>query len=136
MRRQTTNEPNGPATSAMQMPAIKALIMKSAILLLDHAAVDVVLMVVMVGINGKGLGFLLPEQCKIRRIDADLFRATVTADVMIETDHLIRGGHYQVQIVGDHQYTAVVAIANFVDELIKLGLPCYVHTLGRLVQHQ
>src|SRR3990167_9107510 len=155
MRRHTTKEPSGPATNARARPASRALSRKSAMLaaisvdmrfyrafdaqarrcLGNYRAMQIVLMVMVVGVDGQALG-VLAEQLDKGRIEADLFRMAGTADVTVEADHLISGAHRQVQVVGDHQHTATMAIARLGDQTVQLSLAGNIDALYRLIQHQ
>src|SRR3990167_6935978 len=155
MRRHTTKEPSGPATSARARPASRALSRKSAMLaaisvnmrfyrafdaqarrcLGNYRAMQIVLMVMVVGVDGQALG-VLAEQLDKGRIEADLFRMAGTADVTVEADHLISGAHHQVQVVGHHQHAAAMTVTQLGDQAVHLGLAGHIDALYRLIQHQ
>src|SRR5690606_8774595 len=98
MRRQTTNEPSGPATRARARPASNALSRKSAMVAVravlvrfqDHAAVQVVGVVVAVLVDGQAAG-VAAEQLDEGRIAADLLGVPGTAHVAVQAHHLIGG---------------------------------------------
>ncbi len=79
---------------------------------------------------------ILAEQLDEGRVAADLLRVPRAADVAIEADHLIGGAHHQVQVVGDHQHTAAVAVAQHTDQPVQLGLAGDVDALHRFVEYQ
>lgn len=64
----------------------------------NDTTVQVVLMVVMMGIERR----FSAEQGDKFRINRDLLRCTVTANMLIQTNHLIGRRHDQMQVVGDH----------------------------------
>src|SRR5690606_33438844 len=142
MRRQTTKEPSGPATSASARPASRALSRKSAMFAVfvvyvgfQYGAMQVVGMVVAMVIDRHAAG-ILAEQFDEGRIVADLFRMARTAHVPIQANHLVGRAHYQMQVVGHHQHAAAEAVAQLADQAVQLRLPGDVHALHRLVQHQ
>ena len=102
---------------------------------LNHAAMQVVRVVMMVVVDGQALG-VLAEQFDERRVAADLLRVPRAAHMAVEADHLIGGAHHQVQVVLDHQYAAAMALAQSRDQPIQLGLTGDVNALHRLVEHQ
>ncbi|MNF93031.1 hypothetical protein D3C84_756910 [compost metagenome] len=59
-----------------------------------------------------------------------------TAYVTIEANHLVRGAHHQMQIVGDHQHTATMTVTQAGDQAVQLGLAGHVDTLYRFVEYQ
>ena len=61
---------------------------------------------------------------------------SLTAYVTIETDHLIRRCHYQVQVVGNQQDATVQFVAYPADQFIQLQFPVKVHSLHRFVQYK
>ena len=101
----------------------------------DHGAVQVVLVVMVVGVNGQALG-ILAEQFDEGRIEADLLRVPGTADMAIQADHLVGGAHHQVQIVGDHQHPAAITITQLGDQPLQLGLTGDIDALYRLIEYQ
>src|SRR5690606_18086051 len=118
MRRQTTKEPSGPATSASARPASSAFSRKSAMFAvfvvyvgLQHRAMQVMRVVVMMVINRQAAR-VVAEQFDERRITADLLRVTGAAHMAIQANHLVGGAHYQMQIMGNHQYAAAIAITQ------------------------
>ena len=72
--------------------------------------------VMMVGVDRQHLLFRAPEQAGKFGMARHAFRFTVTADVTIETDHLMGAGHHQMQVVGDHQHGAVELGRQLADE--------------------
>ena len=90
----------------------------------------------MVSVDGEALRLLLSEQGQVGWVNTDLFGSAMTADVVVEAHDLICRGHDQMQVVGNHQHPAMVAVADFIDQLVKLGLPGDIHALSRLIQHQ
>ena len=88
---------------------------------LDHAAMQVVIVVMMVVIDGEALG-VLAEQFDKGWVAADLLRVAGAADMAVEANHLIGGAHHQMQIVRDHQHAAAMALAQSRDQPIQLGL--------------
>src|SRR3989344_3531173 len=107
MRRQTTNEPKGPATSARASPASNALSRKSGMvtavsmdmglqlavnsqaagLALDNAAMQIMGVVMVVVINRQILCVLAKELDKCR-VAADLFLVAGAAHMAIQAHHL------------------------------------------------
>ncbi|VFT48114.1 Uncharacterised protein [Pseudomonas aeruginosa] len=79
---------------------------------------------------------VLAEQLDEGRVAADLLGVPGAADMAVQADHLVGGAHHQVQVVGDHQHTAAVAVAQFADEAVEFGLAGDVDALHRLVEHQ
>ena len=80
MRRQTTKEPSGPAMAATPKPPNRARIRKSAMIalaaFLDHIAMDVVLMIVMMTVQGELFRALGSEQIHKGWIGADMLWMT------------------------------------------------------------
>ena len=62
-------------------------------------------------------------------------RLAGTADMAVEADDLVGGGHDHVQIMADHQDAAAALITNGLDEFVERQLACVVHTGDGLVQH-
>ena len=101
----------------------------------DHRAMQVVAVVVVVVVDGQALG-VLAEQLDEGRVGADLLRVPRAAHMAIQADHLVGGAHHQVQVVRDHQYAAAMAVAQLSDQAVQLGLAGDVDALHRLIQHQ
>src|SRR5690554_6207104 len=115
MRRQTTKEPSGPATSASASPASKACSKKSgmiasrSVLLLfvicrQDAATQVVAMVMLMVVDRQIAGGLRPEQLDKGRIMADLLRQSGTTNMPVQTNNPVGRPHDQMQIMGNHEY--------------------------------
>lgn len=94
------------------------------------------MVIVAMCVDCEAFRFLPAKQRKVRRINTDLLRPTMTTDVMIQADNFVRAGHNQVQIVRNHEDAALVASANLVDEFVKFSLAADVDTLCRLVKDQ
>lgn len=97
---------------------------------------EIMVMIVTVRVYRQALSFLPAKQGKIGRIYTHLLWSAMTADVMIQTDDFVGARHDQMQIVRDHEDTALMAAADVVDELIQLGLPTHVDTLCRFIKYQ
>ncbi|MNC53382.1 hypothetical protein D3C75_1027870 [compost metagenome] len=78
----------------------------------------------------------LAKQFDERRVAADLLGVARAAHVAVQAHHLVGGAHHQVQVVGDHQHAAAVALAQAADQPVQLGLAGDVDALHRLVEHQ
>ena len=102
---------------------------------LDHAAMQVVGVIVVVVIDGQ-VARALAEQRLIGRIAADLLGMARAADVPIQADHLVGGAHHQVQVVGHHQHAAAMALAQLADQPVQLALAVDVDALHGFVEHQ
>ena len=89
----------------------------------DHIAVHVVCVVVVMGVDGDLLGGLTPEELQIGRVVAYHFGPTSAADMTVQAEHRVGGGHHHVQVVRDHQHRAAVSCAYLADQRIELGLP-------------
>lgn len=76
------------------------------------------------------------KEFQIGRVAADLLRVTGTADMVVQADYPISSLHDQMQIVGDHQYTATSIIPELADQLIQFSLTIHINTLYGFVQHQ
>ena len=100
-----------------------------------HAAVQIVTMVVAVVIDGQTLGVFAKHFDKCR-IVADLLGVARTAHMAIQANHLIGGTHHQMQVVGDHQHAAAVAVAQPGNQAVQLGLAADIHALYRFIEHQ
>ena len=101
----------------------------------DHRAMQVMGVVVMVVVDRQALG-VLAEQLDERRVAADLLGVAGAAYVTVEAHHLVGGAHHQVQVVGNHQHAAAVAVAQACNQAIQLGLPGDINALYRFVEHQ
>lgn len=94
------------ATGALAVISIAtgAVAMEFALAAVDHIAVGVVLVVVMVSVNchlrGVGVAGDLAKQGEVGGVVGDLFRMAMTADVLVEADDSIGSRHHQMQVVG------------------------------------
>lgn len=55
---------------------------------------------------------------------------------MVQAQHFVGFGHYQMQIMGDHQHRAVKLPTELVDKIVQRNLTVDVDTLRRLVEDQ
>src|SRR5690554_4536108 len=102
----------------------------------DKLRLIFVLMIVMVGIEGDlSLGAMTKklQECRIER---DLCRMAVAANMLVETNYCIGVGHHQMQVVRDQQNTTAEFVAQFANQGVKGSLAGNVNTLHRLVKHQ
>ena len=88
------------------------------------------------GVDGDLLGGLTPEELQIGRVVAYHFGPTSAADMTVQAEHRVGGGHHHVQVVRDHQHRAAVSCAYRADQRIELGLPGDVHALHGFVEQQ
>lgn len=56
--------------------------------------------------------------------------------MVIQTQHLIRFRHHQMQVVRDHQHRAIQLAPQLVNEIVQGDLTIDIHALSRLIQHQ
>src|SRR6266851_307500 len=133
MRRHTTNEPSGPATAATPSPASTARSTKSS--MMRRRLGGVVAMIMMVGVDGEAVD-RRAEQRAIGGVASHRIGMPAAADMVVEADHAVGGGHHQMQIVRDQQHAAAARVADAADEREELGLAGDVDALDRLVQHQ
>ena len=68
-----------------------------------YGAVEIVVVVVVVGVNSDGRG-VLTEQLQIFRVLAHQLRRTLAADVAVEAVDGVGFRHHPVQVVGHHQH--------------------------------
>src|SRR5690554_8128511 len=88
----------------------------------DKLRLIFVLMIVMVGIEGGlSLGAMTKELQKCR-VERDLCRMAVAANMLVEANHCIGVGHHQMQVVGDQQNTTAEFVAQFANQGVKGGL--------------
>src|SRR5712671_3809596 len=132
MRRHTTNEPSGPATAATPSPASTARSTKSSMM---RRLGGVVAMIMMVGVDGEAVD-RRAEQRTIGGVASHRIGMPAAADMVVEADHAVGGGHHQMQVVRDQQHAAAARVADAADEREQLGLAGDVDALDRLVQHQ
>src|SRR6185437_1962239 len=134
-------EPSGPATSATPSPASTARTMKSSMAGRRFGGVAVVMvlvivgMVVVVGVDGEAVDRRAEERA-IGGIAAHRVGMATAADVMIEADDAVGGGHHQMQVVRYQQHAAAPRVTQAPDEGEELGLAGDVDALHRLVEHQ
>ena len=95
-----------------------------------------VIVIVVMGINGKGRILGLAKELEISGVAADTIGVTMAADMLVEADHGIGRCHHQVQVVGYHDNATTQAVSQFHDKLVEPGLPRYIDTLNRFVQYQ
>ena len=69
------------------------------------------------------------------RVD-DVIGVAGAAHVTVQTDHVVGGRHHQMQVVRNHQDSAVALISNVGDQLVEFHLPVNIDPLHRLVEHQ
>src|SRR5690554_3284350 len=120
-RRQTTEQPSGPATTATPRPPIRARQKKSpstASLMLmvtgslmagagNNVAVQVMLVVMVMMIHRQRFRYLVAEGFDKGRVVGNIRRIAAAADMLVQADHLVGGSHHQVQVVRDHDDAAV-----------------------------
>ena len=84
-------------------PLIIAMVMIMVILMQGHdAAIGIMAVIVVMVIESQAIGDRGPEQGAEFRISDNAFGPARAADVMVQADHPVRGGHDHVQIMGDH----------------------------------
>src|SRR5690606_1602407 len=164
MRRQTTKQPSGPATSARPIPATRARVKKSSSIMplrgqillrlpgmvivaipavfgnravrQPHAAVRQVGVIVMVTVDRQRLTCTRAEQPRVFGAPHDALGRTATAHMAVQADHHIGLSHHHMQVVGDQQDAATRAVAQFTDKLIESYFAREIDTLHWLVQHE
>ena len=92
--------------------------------------------IMMVGIDGQCLTGPSTEQLPVFAAFGNCPRATLTANMAIETYDTIGCRHDQMKIMGDQQNSAIQLIANFGNEIVKCQLPDKVDTLNRFIKNQ
>src|SRR6185437_4101762 len=142
MRRHTTKDPSGPATTATPIPASSARSTKSSMagrhlrgLVVGLMVLVIVRMVMVVGVDGEAVDRRAEERA-IGGIAAHRVGMATAADVMIEADDAVGGGHHQMQVVRHQQHAAAPRVTQAPDEGEELGLAGDVDALHRLVEHQ
>ena len=100
---------------------------------LDHIAMGIVLMIVMMGIKrnlwlGLASLFVSTKKSEVRRVVSDLFRMTLAADMLIEAHHGIGRGHHQMQVMRNKQHPTTATIAYLIYQTIKRHLTSDIHT--------
>ena len=93
-------------------------------------------MVVMMAVDGKFTSGFLSKQAQVLRVPGDFSRLSFTADVAVEAEHSIGGGHYQVQIVRHHENAASALFFQPSDQSVEFRLSEVVHSLGRFVKYK
>ena len=101
---------------------------------LDHRAIDVVVVIVMVLIERKARRNVLAEQFEIAGITANRVGRAGATQMGVDTNDAIRGGHHMVQIVRNHKNAACVLIPDGPDHLVQRRLTVDVNRLGGFVE--
>jgi len=73
---------------------------------------------------------------KIFRVAGNHRRGPTAADVTVQAQNPIGSCHHQVEIMGDHQDTAITLITNLTDQLIEFHLTMDIDPLYRLIKNQ
>ena len=94
------------------------------------------LVVVMVVVAGECRGRARAEEGEIARIVAHRLGRAAAADMAVEADDAVGGGHDQMQVVADHEDAAALLLADAVDQPEEGGLALVVDAGGRLVEHE
>src|SRR3954454_9037369 len=63
-------------------------------------------------------------------------RRAAAADVAVEADDAVGGGHDEVEVVADQENAAAARAADTGDEVVELGLAAAVDALDRLVEDE
>jgi hypothetical protein len=92
--------------------------------------------IVMMGVDSECLGNLATEQGDELGILDYRTRLSGATNMVIQANHLIGGGHNDMQIVRYQQHTAIVMLAQVTDQPIELRLTGKVDPRQRLIQHQ
>ena len=92
--------------------------------------------VMVVPIKRQGTAGAGAEQLAIGGCGADDLRRAFAADVAVQADHPVGGGHDDMQLVADHQHRTVQVAPDAVDQLIEACGTGLVEALRRLVQDQ
>ena len=66
----------------------------------------------------------------------DVFRLPLAANMAVEADHPVRGGHDHVQFMADHQHRAAEFGPYGCDLLVKGGRAGLIKALGGFIQNQ
>ena len=93
-------------------------------------------MIVPVAVVSKACRHMLSEQGEVTGIAADRIGRAGATQMGVDADHMIGGGHHEVQVVGHQQNPASTANPDRIDGLIELRLAGDVDGLGRLVEDQ
>src|SRR5579864_7940099 len=112
MRRHTTKEPSGPATRATPIPASSARSRKSS-MGLDLAG-DVMAVIMRMGVEREALD-RGAEKRAVGGIARHRLRVPAAADMVIEADDAVGGGHHQMEIVRHQQHAAAMLVAQAAD---------------------
>lgn len=92
--------------------------------------------VVGMAIERQGIYGVGPEQFPIgRRRQHPLGRA-LAADMAVQAHHAVRGAHYHVQLMADHQHRAAHFAPHALDLAIEVGGAAVIEALGGLVEQQ
>ena len=97
---------------------------------------NIVLMIMVMGVNGNRLRSLLAEQRQIFWMLTDRLGQTGAAQMLIQAQYLVGLRHDQVQIVRHQQYRTLQLIAQFTDQLVHAYLTTHINAGGRLIEHQ
>jgi hypothetical protein len=103
---------------------------------LDDIAVDIMIMIVVVGIDSQVISHPATEEFEVSRMLADALGMTRTADMTVEAQNLVGRCHDEMQVMRDHEYAAVVAVPDSPDECVEFRLPCHIDALYRLVENK
>ena len=91
-------------------------------------------MVVMVPVDRQRTRRARSKKLRIFRTAGHGLRRAGTTDMAIQAHNLVRGGHYNVEIVRHHQYATAGLITHFGDQLIECNLTGKIDTLDRFIQ--
>src|SRR5262249_10334817 len=128
MRRQTTKQPSGAATSARPRPANSARSKNGSATSITpvrtsarrhdrvRIAGEIVPMIVLMLIEAQGARGLGPKQARIFRVLGDRPRHARAADVAIEADDAIALRHDDVQVVRNQQHAEVADRSDVSDQ--------------------
>ena len=73
--------------------------MRAVLAAAHHLATQGVVVIVVMGVHGNVFGNLSSEQLQVFRVLANVLGVSLATDVLVETDHGIRSGHHQMQVM-------------------------------------
>ena len=78
-----------------------------------HMAVQIMMMIVVVGVDGNVLHFSMVEQTQILRVLRHRLGTAGTTHMLVQAQYLIGLCHDEMQIMGHHQNGKALFIAQF-----------------------
>lgn len=102
----------------------------------ERMAGEIVIVVVMMGIDRQFPAQLRAEQRQVFRMDKDRFRRAAATDMAVQAEYPVGFRHDQVEVVGDQQHAAASPVADQADQTIEFGSAGDIDRRHRLVEDE